>query len=89
MGWRFTVHFILIYMTCLYLAGYSPFNTPPQGEILIHGDNVAQGYYKNEEKTNEDFIHVDGKRWFATGDIGEFRSDGSLCIIGELTLFLL
>lgn len=62
-------------------AGYSPRNTPPQGEILIHGDNVAQGYYKNPEKTKEDFIELDGKRWFATGDIGEFRADGSLCII--------
>jgi long-chain acyl-CoA synthetase len=49
---------------------------------LIHGDNVAQGYYKNPEKTKEDFIELDGKRWFATGDIGEFRADGSLCIIG-------
>ena len=65
-------------------AGYTPSNTPPQGEILIHGANVALGYYKNEEKTKEDFIELDGKRWFATGDIGEFRSDGSLCIIGLL-----
>jgi len=30
----------------------------------------------------EDFIELKGKRWFATGDIGEFREDGSLCIIG-------
>jgi long-chain acyl-CoA synthetase len=65
------------------LAGYSPSNTPPQGEILIHGDNVAQGYYKNDAKTKEDFIELDGKIWFATGDIGEFRDDGSLCIIGN------
>lgn len=63
-----------------FLAGYSPYNTPPQGEILIHGDNVAKGYYKINE--NEDFIELDGKKWFASGDIGEFRSDGSLCIIG-------
>lgn len=63
-------------------AGYSPQNERPQGEILIHGDNVALGYYKNQEKTNEDFITIDDKkRWFATGDIGEFREDGSLCII--------
>ncbi|KAI6214736.1 AMP-binding domain-containing protein [Aphelenchoides besseyi] len=62
-------------------ANYSPNNEVPQGEILINGDNVALGYYKNEEKTNEDFIKLDGKRYFATGDIGEFRSDGSLRII--------
>ncbi|KAI6177919.1 hypothetical protein M3Y99_01975500 [Aphelenchoides fujianensis] len=62
-------------------AGYSPQNDPPQGEILIHGDHVSSGYFKNEEKTNEDFITLNGKRYFATGDIGEFRADGSLKII--------
>ena len=62
-------------------AGYSPRNELPQGEILISGANVALGYYKNDEKTKEDFIELYGKRWFATGDIGEFRSDGSLCVI--------
>lgn len=45
---------------------------------------MAIGYYKNEEKTNEDFIKLNGKRWFATGDIGEFRADGSLRVIGKL-----
>ncbi len=50
---------------------------------MIHGGNVAFGYFQNDEKTKEDFIEIDGKRWFATGDIGEFRSDGSLKIIGD------
>jgi long-chain acyl-CoA synthetase len=62
-------------------AGYSPKNDHPQGEILIGGDNVALGYYKNEEKTKEDFIEEDGVRWFCSGDVGEFRADGSLRII--------
>jgi long-chain acyl-CoA synthetase len=69
-------------------AGYSPSNKPrPQGEILIHGANVSPGYYKNPAKTSEDFFVLpeDGKRWFATGDIGEFREDGSLRIIGIFT----
>ena len=35
------------------------------------GDTVAVGYYKNEEKTAEDFCEMDGRRWFKTGDIGE------------------
>ncbi|WKY14733.1 hypothetical protein Q1695_000339 [Nippostrongylus brasiliensis] len=52
-----------------------------EGEILIGGKNVAMGYYNNPEKTKEDFIERDGKRYFATGDIGEFREDGSLRII--------
>lgn len=55
----------------------------PQGEIIIGGDNIAQGYFKLEEKTAEDFFDEDGRRWFKTGDIGEFHEDGVLKIIGE------
>ncbi|TMS36393.1 hypothetical protein L596_003568 [Steinernema carpocapsae] len=62
-------------------AGYSPTNETCQGEILINGGNVAIGYFNNPEKTAEDFININGRRYFATGDIGEFRSDGSLKII--------
>uniref|UniRef100_A0A0K0G178 long-chain-fatty-acid--CoA ligase n=1 Tax=Strongyloides venezuelensis TaxID=75913 RepID=A0A0K0G178_STRVS len=62
-------------------AGYDPKNNPPQGEILISGPHVTPGYYKNEELTKEAFVMIGGKRWFCTGDIGEFREDGSLKII--------
>lgn len=62
-------------------GGYSPHNKIPQGEILIHGGHVSIGYFKNIEQTQESFIEIEGKRWFATGDVGEFRSDGSLRII--------
>lgn len=70
-------------------AGYTPFNNPPQGEILVSGPNVSPGYWKQPEKTAEDFIVIDGVRYFATGDIGEFREDGSLLIIGPLFLCFL
>ena len=52
---------------------------------MIGGPNVAMGYYKNEAKNLEDFfVDENGQRWFCTGDIGEFHSDGCLKIIGEL-----
>lgn len=53
----------------------------PRGEILVGGGNVTMGYYKMEEKTKEDFIDIDGMRYFCTGDIGMFEEDGCLRII--------
>ena len=48
---------------------------------MIGGASVARGYFKNEEKTAEDFFNEGGKRWFRTGDIGEMFEDGTVRII--------
>ena len=54
----------------------------PRGEIYIGGPNVAAGYYMNEEKTKEEFFtDAEGRRWFKTGDIGQFEHDGTLRIV--------
>merc|ERR1711935_49250 len=57
--------------------------TPSSGEILLAGANVTQhGYFKDDDKTAEDFIlHDDGKIWFHTGDIGVMLKDGNLKIV--------
>jgi long-chain acyl-CoA synthetase len=50
------------------------------GEILIKGEQVMQGYYKNAEATNETFT-ADG--WMRSGDIGVIDSDGFIFIRGR------
>lgn len=64
-------------------GGYYNTDKPyPRGEILIGGQNVTMGYYKNEERTKKDFtVDENGQRWLHTGDIGEFHADGCLKII--------
>lgn len=56
------------------------------GEILVRGQNVTPGYYKNPSETQKSF-EPDG--WFHTGDIGTLNKDGYLFIKGRCKSMIL
>ena len=50
-----------------------------KGEILVKGDNIMVGYWKNEKATSE--VLCGG--WLHTGDIGYLDKDGFLFVLGR------
>ena len=55
------------------------------GEIVVKGNNVMLGYYKNPQATIEVFTRSkdDNGGWFKTGDIGYMDKDGFIFITGR------
>ena len=49
------------------------------GEVLLRGPNIFQGYYKNEDATRETLE----EGWLHTGDLGSIDEDGFLSITGR------
>lgn len=56
-----------------------------RGEIVIKGENVMAGYYKNEKATAETVR--DG--WLYTGDMGYMDNDGFLYVVGRFKSLLI
>ena len=64
-------------------------STDPQhipGEILVRGENVMMGYYKNEEASN---AVLDEEGWLHTGDMGTLSEDKTIFIRGRLKTMIL
>lgn len=50
------------------------------GVIEVKGPNVFKGYWRNPEKTAEEFREAG---WFSTGDVGHLSEDGRLTLSGR------
>ncbi len=56
-----------------------------KGEIIVRGENVMKGYWKNEKATSETIR--DG--WLHTGDMGYVDNDGFLYVLGRFKSLLI
>ena len=56
------------------------------GEIILRGENVMTGYYKNEKATAE---MIDDKGWMHTGDLGVIDKEGNIFIKGRSKTMIL
>jgi long-chain acyl-CoA synthetase len=64
----------------------SPDPLKENGEIILRGENVMMGYYKNEKATKE---IIDEKGWMHTGDLGVMDQEGNIFIKGRSKSMLL
>ncbi|MGE4239296.1 long-chain fatty acid--CoA ligase [Ramlibacter sp.] len=61
-------------------------DVPPgeQGEIVMSGPMVFDGYWKRPEATEAAFFMRDGKRYFRSGDLGRVDEDGYFFLTDRL-----
>lgn len=63
----------------------TPLPVGGRGEIVIRGENVMAGYWKNEKATRETIKNG----WLYTGDLGYLDEDGFLYVLGRTKSLLI
>ncbi len=46
------------------------------GELILSGPNIMQGYWHRPDSTKESIMDMDGKRWLRTGDLVRMDEEG-------------
>ena len=47
-----------------------------EGELILCGPNIMQGYWKRPEADAETFVEIDGRKWMRTGDLVRMDEEG-------------
>jgi fatty-acyl-CoA synthase len=62
----------------------APLGPNQQGEIVVHGPQVMQGYWQRPDANATVFIEIEGKTYLRTGDLGRYDEDGYYYIADRL-----
>ncbi len=77
----YSIHPLYRPNTCGKIVSGMTARISPVGEILVKGENVMLGYYKDPEATAR---KIDSDGWLHTGDKGHLDEDGYLYVEGRL-----
>ena len=58
--------------------------TGEQGEIIMRGPQIFDGYWRRPEATEQAFMQLDGERFFRSGDLGHVDAQGYFFITDRL-----
>lgn len=53
------------------------------GELWIGGEGVARGYYGQPIMTKQQFVTVEGIRYYRSGDLAKWTEEGNVIILGR------
>lgn len=53
------------------------------GELWIGGIGVAEGYFNDPLRSEQQFLTLSGERWYRTGDLGCYWPDGTVEFLGR------
>jgi amino acid adenylation domain-containing protein len=67
----------------LHGEGGQPVQAGEVGEIVVYGEHLSPGYWRDEGLTAERFQTVDGRRCYRSGDLGRRDQNGELTVVGR------